>query len=372
MKEEGIHEDFGENTSPPEKMKRWPFVLTVCALAAVLFAGGYLFRDLIDSPSTDEPTASPPLQTDTQGSPTNTEEPEGNRLIKVGFAQCDLIESDRRKANTMSIQNALSTAGGYELIVADGQNDHDRQLRVVTGFIQQGADYIVIVPVQETGWDAVLQQAKDTGIPVVFIDRAVSASDDLYVTWIGSDFKAQCVEVMDWLKSFKGSNPVKAVYLQGVLGSSAQVGRSAAYSEACIANGWENLAEMPANGDTTQAKAIMADWLKQFPDLNVVFIDDDDMTNSVIQAIEDAGLKAGGDDGITIISFNASRRNLQLALDAGKINCNVEYNPLQGPFVADVIQKLEGGEMVDKTIYVDDEVFDWRNTTQTVVDARVY
>ncbi|MCL2152513.1 MAG: substrate-binding domain-containing protein [Oscillospiraceae bacterium] len=373
MKEVGLTEGFLEDTPPPGKKKKWPFIITICVSAVVLFMGGFLTRGWIDSPASNAPTVNPPpQQADARFSPIATGEPEGNRLIKVGFAQSDLIESDRRKANTVSIQDALSTANGYELIVADGQNDYDKQLQDVAGFIQKGADYIVIAPVQETGWDAVLQQANDASIPVIFVDRAVKASEDTYVTWIGSDFKDQGVKAMEWLKAFKGSKPVKAVHLQGMQGSSALAGRSAAYTEACVGNGWENLGETPVNGDITQAKEIMADWLGQFPDLNVVCVDDNDMTNGVVQAIEDIGMKAGDDDGITIISFNAGRRSLQLAFDTGKINCSVECNPLQGSYVADVIQKLESGETVEKAIYVEDAVFDWKDLTQAIIDARAY
>jgi len=372
MKEENMQEDFGEDVPTPGKKKKWLLVLVACVLAAVLFIGGYLLRGWTDPPQTIAPTMSPIQQAVTQFSPTITGEPESNRLIRIGFAQCDLIESDRRKANTMSIQNALNTANGYELIVADGQNDHDIQLLNVAGFIQQGADYIVIAPVQENGWDAVLQQAKGAGIPVIFVDRTVNADDDLYVTWIGSDFKAGGIKAMEWLESFIDSNPVKAVYLQGVLGSLPQVGRSVAFDVACVANGWENLSGMSVDGDAAQAKEIVADWLEQFPDLNVVIFEDDNMSSATIQAIEEAGQMAGGNDGITIISFDANRRSLQLALDTEKINCLVESNPLQGPYVADVIQKLEAGETIPKTIFVDDAVFDWRGLTQTIIDARTY
>ena len=372
MEETDKYEGFRDEAKLPGKKKKWPFILTACALAVMLFVGGFLFRGWIEPPQTDAPTASHSQQIGTQFSLTITGEPEGDRLVRIGFIQYDLIESDRSKANTVSMQDTFNTSRGYELIVADGQNDHDRQLQIIAGFIQQDADYIVIAPVQETGWDAVLQQAKGADIPVIFIDRTVNASDDLYVTWIGSDYKEQGVKAMEWLKSFRGSTPVKAVHLQGTQGSLAQVGRSAAYTEACAINGWENLAEMAVSGGFTQAKEITADWLARFPDINVVITEDDDMTDGVIMAIEEAGMKAGGDDGITVISFSASRKSLQFALDTSKINCIVECNPLHGIYVADVIQKLQGDDSIPKSIYVEDTMFDWRDLSQTAVDARAY
>ena len=44
-------------------------------------------------------------------------------------------------------------------------------------------------PITEDGWETVLQEAKEAGIPVILIDRKVKLSDQsLYTTWIGSDF----------------------------------------------------------------------------------------------------------------------------------------------------------------------------------------
>ena len=39
----------------------------------------------------------------------------------------------------------------------DADNDHTAQMEAVRNFIQQEVDYIVICPVQEAGWDVVLQ-----------------------------------------------------------------------------------------------------------------------------------------------------------------------------------------------------------------------
>ena len=48
-------------------------------------------------------------------------------------------------------------------------------------------DYIVIAPIQSAGWDTVLQEAQDAGIPVIIADREIEASDDLYDAWVGTN-----------------------------------------------------------------------------------------------------------------------------------------------------------------------------------------
>lgn len=104
--------------------------------------------------------------------------------ITVGFSQVG-AESDWRTANTESMKTTFSEENGYELIFDDAQQKQENQLTAIRNFIQQEVDYILLAPVTETGWDTVLQEAKDAGIPVIIVDRMVDVSDDsLYTTWI--------------------------------------------------------------------------------------------------------------------------------------------------------------------------------------------
>ena len=96
--------------------------------------------------------------------------------ITVGFSQVG-AESDWRTANTESMKSTFSEENGYELIFDDAQQKQENQLTAIRNFIQQEVDYIVLAPVTETGWDTVLQEAKDAGIPVISYDRLLMNSD---------------------------------------------------------------------------------------------------------------------------------------------------------------------------------------------------
>lgn len=316
----------------------------------------------------------------TSGSNTSTDQGTGTSdsadkgLIRVGFAQCKADESDWRKANTMSMQETLSAANGFEMILADSNNDAAKQVSDVQGFIDQEVDYIVIAAVNMDGWDTVLKNAKDAGIPVILVDRTINASEDLFTCWVGSDFKGEGVKATDWIATrFTSDQPVNIVNLQGQLGASAQVGRSEALEEAVAANSnWKLLAQQTGDWSTDTAKEIMASWIQQYGDeINVVYAENDNMADGAIQALEEAGKKVGGDDGVAIISFDANRAYLQMTLE-GKINCNVECNPLHGPKVAELIKKLESGGTPAKVEVVDEEAFYYDTITQEIIDARAY
>lgn len=121
-------------------------------------------------------------------------------LTVVGFSQPG-AESAWRVALTESVKNAFTEEKGYKLIYKDGQSKQDNQIKDIRTFIQQGVDYIILSPIVEDGWDQVLEEARDAGIPVIICDRNVTVSNEsLYTAFAGSNFREEgqtaiaCVE----------------------------------------------------------------------------------------------------------------------------------------------------------------------------------
>lgn len=282
--------------------------------------------------------------------------------IVVGFSQVG-AESDWRTANTESMKSTFTQENGYQLIFDDAQQKQENQLKAVRNFIQQDVDYIVIAPVTETGWDTVLQEAKDAGIPAIIVDRMIDVSDDsLYTAWVGSNFLQEGYEAVAWLDEyFKKDNrqddDINIVTLQGTIGSSAQIGRTDGVEEKMKDHpNWKMLERQ--SGEFTQAKGqeVMESFLKTYDDIDVVIAENDNMAFGAIDAIKAAGKTCGPDGDIVIISFDAVAAAFD-SMIAGDMNVSVECNPLHGPRVSEIIQKLEKGESVDKIAYVQEGVY---------------
>jgi simple sugar transport system substrate-binding protein len=295
------------------------------------------------------------------------------KLITVGFSQVG-AESDWRTANTKSIQGTFTEANGYKLIFDDAQQKQENQITAIRNFILQEVDYIVLAPITESGWDTVLQEAKDAKIPVIIVDRMITVSDDsLFACWVGSNFRKEGDKAVEWMeKKFAGADKLNIVHLQGTIGSSAQIGRTEGLAAGIAKNrGWKLAAQQ--TGEFTQAKGqeVMESILRQQSAIDVVYCENDNMAFGAIDAIEAAGKKTGIKGNITVISFDATRAGLQLTLD-GKINYNVECNPLHGPRVDAIIKQLEAGQTPDKLSYVNEEAFDAATMTKEILDARAY
>src|SRR5919112_829287 len=122
----------------------------------------------------------------------------GGGDITMGFAQVG-AESGWRTANTKSIQDSAKEAG-VDLKFSDAQQKQENQIKAIRSYIQQRVDIIAFSPVVESGWDAVLNEAKRAKIPVILTDRAVDSKDTtLYKSFLGSDFVKEGNEAGQWL-----------------------------------------------------------------------------------------------------------------------------------------------------------------------------
>ena len=367
-------------------------LLSVAMVAAVLAGCGSSGTKETAAPAGSETEAASEAASGETEAASGETEAAGNTgdVITVGFSQVG-AESDWRTANSESMKSTFSTENGYNLIFDDAQQKQENQIAAIRNFIQQEVDYIVLAPVTESGWDTVLQEAKDAEIPVIIVDRMVDVSDDsLYTAWVGSNFKLEGQKACEWLKQYaaaKNMSEVNIVDIQGTIGASAQIGRTEALNEAVEANGWNLLAQQ--TGEFTQAKGqeVMESMLKQYDNINVVYCENDNEAFGAIEAIKAAGKTVGPDGDILVMSFDTTKQGITDTL-SGDIIVNTECNPLHGPRVEQIIKQLQAGETPEKQAYVEEGIYahgsdvasvsidgtDYEVTevTQDVVDARAY
>lgn len=287
------------------------------------------------------------------------------QLITVGFSQLG-AESDWRSANTKSMKEAFSEENGYNLIFEDGQQKQSNQIMAIRTFIQQEVDYIVLAPVTESGWDTVLQEAKEANIPVIIVDRMVDTKDEsLFTCFVGSDFGLEGKKVTAWLNEYLEKKDIPAdavnvVDIQGNLGATAQIGRSTGIEEAAKEYGWNLLAQVPGDFTQSKGKEVMESFLKRYPNLNVVYCENDNEAFGAIEAIEEAGRKVGTrimNGEIMVLSFDGVNSQALDYVMQDKIACIGECNPLHGPRVNDIIQSLRAGITPTKISYVSEDIY---------------
>ena len=277
--------------------------------------------------------------------------------ISVGYAQVG-HESDWRTANTQNYQDVFSAENGYDLSFVDCDNDNAAQIEAVRNFINQELDYIVIAPIQSAGWDTVLQEAQDAGIPVIIADREIEADASLYDAWVGTNTTNEGITAGNWLAEYLDGAEANILVIEGSVGASAALGRSAGFNQVAEEHEEWNIIDSQS-GDFTQAggQEVMESFIKSYEgQFNVVVCHNDNEAYGAMDAMDAAGITYGVDGDVILISFDATHDGLQYTLD-GKINCNVECNPIQAEVVAGVIAKMEAGEEYEATTLVEDAAF---------------
>ena len=303
------------------------------------------------------------------GSGGSAEGPKSLDELVVGFAQVG-AESGWRTANTKDIQAAFEEAD-IELKFSDAQQKQENQIKAIRSYITQGVDYIAFSPVVETGWDAVLNEAKAAGIPVVLTDRAVDSKDtSLYVSFLGSDFIEEGEKAGLWvLDEYKDTTEkVNIVQLEGTTGAAPAIDRAEGFADVIRQN--ENLEVVASQtGDFTRAggKQVMEAMLKSNPDIDLVYAHNDDMGLGAIEAIEAAGLVPGED--IKIVTVDAVKDGMQ-ALADGKINFIVECSPLLGKQLVDIVKTLNEGGTVEQRIITEETTFDQEQAIEALPDRQ--
>jgi len=277
--------------------------------------------------------------------------------IVLGFSQIG-AESEWRTANSESIKSSAKEAG-IDLKFADAQQKQENQIKAIRSFIAQKVDVIAFSPVVESGWGAVLREAKAAKIPVILTDRAVNEKDEsLWVTFMGSDFVEEGRKAGRWLvekmKDQKGE--VNIVELQGTVGSAPAIDRKKGFEEIIKADPKFKIIRSQT-GDFTRAKGkeVMEAFLKaEGKKINVLYAHNDDMAIGAIQAIEEAGMKPAKD--IVIISIDAVKGAFE-AMIAGKLNVSVECSPLLGPQLMAAVKDLKAGKTLPRRIVTEEGIF---------------
>ncbi len=290
--------------------------------------------------------------------------------LTVGFSQIGSESGWRAAETTVTKQEAKKR--GINLKFADAQQKQENQIKAIRSFIAQGVDAILLAPVVATGWDSVLQEAKEAKIPVILLDRTIEAPKELYMTAVTSDLVHEGKVAGKWLADTVGKKKCNIVELQGTTGSSPAIDRKKGFGEA-IAKSPNLKIIRSQTGDFTRTKGkeVMESFLKAEnggKNICALYAHNDDMAVGAIQAIKEAGLKPGSD--ILVVSIDAVPDIFQ-ALAKGEANATVELTPNMAGPAFDVLEKFKkDGTVPPKWIQTESKLYTQKDDPMKVYETR--
>ncbi|MGH1411844.1 MAG: galactofuranose ABC transporter, galactofuranose-binding protein YtfQ [Pelagimonas sp.] len=289
--------------------------------------------------------------------------------LTIGFSQIG-SESGWRAAET-TVTKQESERRGINLKFADAQQKQENQIKALRTFIAQGVDAILIAPVVATGWDEVLEEAKDSDIPVILLDRTVDAPDELYLTAVTSDLVHEGKVAGEWLATEMAGDDCRIVELQGTTGSSPAIDRKNGFEQGIA--GHDNLEIVRSQtGDFTRSlgKTVMESFLKAEGGENIcaLYAHNDDMAVGAIQAIKEAGLAPGVD--IKIVAIDAVP-DAHLAIANGEMNATIELTPnMAGPALDALEAYLANGAVPPKWIQTESKLFTTADDNAAIYEVK--
>ncbi len=288
------------------------------------------------------------------GRAAQTKEPE----LLLGFSQLG-SESSFRIGNTRDIEEKAQEYG-ISLMMENANQKQENQIAAIRSFIAYRVDVIAFSPIVEDGWDNVLREAKDAGIPVVLVDRTIRTQDEtLYESLIGADFYQEGVMAAEYLlrkADDLGRDTLNIVEITGTEDSTPMKQRHEGFFDTIEGDARMNLLES-VNGDFLRSRGAecMDQLLKTYGDsIDVIYSHNDEMTMGALPKIEDAGYEPGKD--MIIISIDGGQEAIDI-LKEGKINCIVECTPMLGSILMETALSLKRGESVERIVHPKERTF---------------
>jgi simple sugar transport system substrate-binding protein len=312
-------------------------------------------------------TSNPPAG----GSSSSAQQPTGGstgELITVGVINNDPNESGYRTANDAAMRATFTEENGYKATFFNN-NDAAQQIATAQQMIQDEVDFLLLSPAATTGWDTVLQDAKDAGTQIILFDRMLEADESMYAAAVVSDMPAEGVTAVNWLAD-QGLEEYNIIHIQGLMGSDAQLGRTGALDEKVAAEAnWNYVTQQTASWDEETARTITQSVIDSGKSFNVIYAENNGMARGAVAALDANGITHGKDGEVIVMGFDSDKWAMEAVLE-GSWNYMGLCNPMQAETVDSIIKDLMAGKApAEKKIFTPERGFDAATITQEDVDT---
>lgn len=218
----------------------------------------------------------------------------GGDRIHIGYS-CSNYD-DGFQMRILDEARAAAAENGVKLSALDAREKVDVQLRHVDQLLADGANALLVVPVDTSKVDGIAAAAKKAKVPLVFVNRnpyrGERPPDDYFV--ICSDARVEGETQMNYAGPKIGSMG-HVVILQGLLANEATVSRTAGVKDVIS----QSYPELAITAETTgywqreMARVIMGEWIKAYGrgKIDAVLSNNDEMALGALDALEAVGIR---------------------------------------------------------------------------------
>jgi ABC-type sugar transport system substrate-binding protein len=234
--------------------------------------------------------------------------------------------------------------------------------------VDQGADALVISPLNSEGLDEALNYARDAGVPLMTIDRFLTSDVhcDTFMGWVGSDFVEQGRRAADAMIRESGGEGKLAILL-GAAGVNVTDDRNAGFLEILESadNNIEVAYQQTANYARGEGQTVTEQLLTSDPDINLIYAHNDEMALGAVAALKAFGMSPGD---VKIITIDGTQGAVQGIVD-GWVSGVIESNPRFGPNAFDALEAFYSGDGVPEVTLISDKEYTTENAEAELANA---
>jgi ribose transport system substrate-binding protein len=286
----------------------------------------------------------------------------------VGFSQSEKEANPFRIAETQSIKDEASKIGVKKLLTTNAQSQLSKQISDIQDMLNQGAQFLIVAPLNSDGLEPALQAAAAKKVPVLTIDRKINATACKdYVAFLGSNFVEQGKRAADAMIKATGGTGKVAILL-GSSGNNVTTDRTNGFVDQVKAKapGLTIVAQQTGDFARDKGQQVMEQLISSNPGITAVYAENDEMALGAVTALKSAGKKPGQD--VKIVSIDGTRNAVQGIVD-GTINAVIESNPRFGPLAFKTATDFYAGTGIPADVIISDNQYDSGNAKDQVANA---
>lgn len=227
----------------------------------------------------------------------------------------------------------------------EDESQIDVQIEMMKKAIEDGADAIVLAPLDTERLNPVIEEATSKGIPVLTLDSDVTS--DKRVATIGtSNESAGAIAARNAVQLMGGRGEIAVI--AHVEGAQTAIERYNGFANEIKTNYGDKVKIVDlgyCNGDVQIAKELALTYIKEYPNLKCIYGTNEGSAVGAAMAVEELGLK----DEITVIGFDSSDAEIAY-LETSVIDGMMVQNPYNMGYlgVRNINKVLDGKEIEEK------------------------
>ena len=318
-------------------------LVLMLALLMVLSFAACATQSATTAPVTEEATAAPEVAA--------TTEPAAAPAIHVAYIAKNTVDAFHATLNgaakvALDAMVADGTIADWQLY--DGQTDPIIQTNLIEDAINNGANFVILLPAEAEGSAPVVSRCAEAGIPIIVVNSMTNNTTDLATAFVGSN-DVQAGEMMAQFVLDKVPDGGKYAHMMGIVGNSAQIQRGEGIANIMGAQStWSSVGDFAAEWSADKAVSFATDILTQYGDeIKAIICDNDDMSSAV-----QAYCNSVGRTDIVCIGVDGNAGPLQMVKDGTLLATVLQDGAAQVTTAISLIPDVIAGKTVEKSIMV--------------------